>query len=293
MSVFVKFWGTRGSIPTPGSNTSRYGGNTSCYELRTDDALIILDAGTGLRELGQDLLRRGPGPVRGHMFFSHAHWDHIQGFPFFTPVYVPQNVFTVYGQSVGGKSIHSLLSGQMSSDYFPVEFQSLGSTLVAGTLAPGLVVDGVRVESFTQWHPGGSTGYTFHAEGLKVVYSTDNEIDLALGNKEAVDADPQAARSVPEAMVKFVQGADLLIADGQYRDDEYAQKRGWGHPRVTTLVDVAIAANVKRLAITHHDPMHSDRDVDAMIEACRDRVARRGSPLEVFGARESMELKLK
>jgi phosphoribosyl 1,2-cyclic phosphodiesterase len=293
MAVFVKFWGTRGSIPTPGSSTRTYGGNTSCVELRTESALVVCDAGTGLRELGLDLLRRGGDAITGHLFFSHAHWDHIQGFPFFAPAYLPQNTFVIYGSEVRERSMHSLLSGQMQSDYFPVEFSNLGARVLPGELTRGLQVGDVRVTSRRQWHPGSSLGFCFETQGRKVVYSTDNELDLALTNEEECARDLSALRRLPEDFVEFVRGADLLIADGQYTEDEYPKKRGWGHARATTVVDLAVAAGVRQLAITHHDPMHTDRDVDALIETCRARAARLSDrPPLVFGARESMELKI-
>lgn len=290
MSMFVKFWGTRGSIPTPGSQTAKYGGNTSCVEIRAGDTLLVCDGGTGLRELGQDLLRRG-GNVEGHLFFSHAHWDHIQGFPFFTPAYLPTSTFHVYGE-IGNRSIHSLLSGQMQSEYFPVRFSDLGSRIFPGELAQGQEIGGVKVTHFAQWHPGSSLGFAFEFAGRKVVYATDNELDQALLNAEAVDADLSVERKFPQALLDFVKDADLLIADGQYLDDEYPKKRGWGHPRVGTVVDLAIQANAKQLAITHHDPMHGDREVDAKILSCVERAARHMDAPPIFGAREHFELKI-
>lgn len=291
MSFFVKFWGTRGSIPTPGSGTAKYGGNTSCVEIRCGETLLICDAGTGIRELGLDLAKRSPGPVNAHLFFSHAHWDHIQGFPFFTPAYNPANTFRVYGH-LGDRTIHSLLSGQMSSDHFPVKFDDLGANIVAGELPDSLQINGVTVTHFHQWHPGSSLGFRFDYEGRSVVYATDNEIDAALENAAEVDADLNVERKLPTSFLKFCEGADLLICDGQYLDEEYKNKRGWGHPRVGTVVDLAVQAGVKQLAITHHDPMHTDRDIDAKIAVCQERASRSAKPPVIFGAREALELKL-
>jgi phosphoribosyl 1,2-cyclic phosphodiesterase len=293
MSLFVRFWGTRGSIPTPGPRTQKYGGNTACVEVRVNDTLIICDAGSGIRELGMDLLKRGKKPVVGHMFFSHAHWDHIQGFPFFIPVYVPTNTFHVYGTRQGDTRIHGLLSGQMRSDYFPVDFSELKSKIQPRGLDNGQGdIDGVRVRTFEQKHPGGSVAYSFEAEGRRVVYATDNEIDLTLPDREESLRDPAKVRSIPADLLDFMRGADLVIADGQYTDQEYATKVGWGHPRVSTIVDMAVLARVKQLAVSHHDPMHADADVDAMVAAGRERAAGQGSDVVVFGAREGMELKL-
>jgi len=294
MAIFVKFWGTRGSIPTPGPSTSRYGGNTACVEIRVGENLFICDGGTGLRELGMDLMRRAAGePIVGHMLFSHPHWDHIQGFPFFTPVYQPANTFHIWGFTKGDQRVFRLLSGQMRSDYFPVDFSELSATIRPAELESGQGwIDGVYVRALPQTHPGGSWAFAFEAEGKKVIYATDHELDLHLPDREASMRDPMAVREMPGPLVDFCAGADLLIADGQYTDEEYRAKVGWGHPRATTVVDLAIAAGVKQLAITHHDPMQTDPDVEKKIAACRQRAALRAPELQVFAAREGVELKL-
>jgi phosphoribosyl 1,2-cyclic phosphodiesterase len=294
VTFYVHFWGTRGSIPTPGNLARKYGGNTSCVEVRSDDTLLICDGGTGLRELGLDLLRRGDKPITGHLFFSHTHWDHIQGFPFFTPAYRADNTLRVYGTAEGDRRAFDLLSGQMRSvEYFPVDFAELKARIEPDHIDSGKrLIDGVRVRFFEQVHPGRSWAYSFEKDGQKVVFATDNEIDLALKNKDAAQADPLLPRQLPEDLVEFARGADLLIADGQYFDEEYPERVGWGHPRATTAVDLAAAADVKQLAIFHHDPMHSDVDVDRKIVLCRERALRLRKDLVVFGAREGLELRL-
>lgn len=293
MAFLVRFWGTRGSIPTPGRTTHKYGGNTSCVEVSVDDTLFILDGGTGLRELGVDLLRRPRRPIVAHFLFSHMHWDHIQGFPFFTPAYVPQNTLYIYGTSTGDRRFHKLLSGQMRSDYFPVDFSELNSHVVPADLGSGeRDIDGVTVRCFEQKHPGGSYAYSLEKNGHKVVYATDNEVDLTLPDMDAVQQDLPRLRNIPRDLVEFCAGADLLIADGQYTEDEYPKRIGWGHPRATTVVDLALQAGCKQLAVYHHDPMQSDDDVEAKIASCRGRVRRLGHDLFVFAAREGLELKL-
>ena len=289
MRIFVKFWGVRGSIPTPGPSTRRYGGNTSCYEIRIGDILIICDAGTGIRPLGLDLLKRSPNAIEGHMFLSHAHWDHIQGFPFFLPAYEESTKLFVYGLSTGDDRPHDLLSGQMQTDYFPVSFRDLGGQVIPSYLEnfEGQIGD-ITVRALEQIHPGASHAYSFEHDGRRVVYMTDNEIDQALPEIK----DDDQLRPIPQQMVDFVQGADLLIADGQYTEDEYLKKVGWGHARATTVTDLAIAGNVKRLAITHHDPMQSDQEVDAKIAVCRERVKTLSGNVEVFGAREGLEIRI-
>ncbi len=293
MEFYVKFWGTRGSIPTPGYRTKKFGGNTSCVEIRIGQELIICDAGSGLREMGLDLVTRKQQPPQGHFFFSHAHWDHIQGFPFFLPAYQSSYTFFVYGTSAEGVRVYDLLSGQMQSSYHPVDFSELSANIQARELSEGKTqIDGIEVDSYAMNHPGGATTYSFAIDGRKTIYASDCEVDAVLANREESLADPQAPRRLPTTMVDFFRDADLAIIDGQYTDQEYLDRIGWGHSRATTLVDLAVAAGVKQLAVTHHDPMQADDDVSRKIAACRSRAERLGSDLIVFGAREGMELKI-
>jgi phosphoribosyl 1,2-cyclic phosphodiesterase len=293
MSTIVRFWGTRGSIPTPGHKTRKYGGNTSCVEVGIDDALFICDGGTGLRELGIDLQARSEQSVVAHMFFSHTHWDHIQGFPFFMPAYAAKNSLYVYDVTADDDRVHRLLLGQMRSEYFPVNFSALGSRIVSSDLGGGdKHIEGVRVRHYEQTHPGRSFAFSFEKNGVKVVYATDNELDLTVSNAEDITRRPDELRRLPAEFVRFVGDADLLVADGQYTDEEYPEKVGWGHARATTLVDLALQAKVKQLAVFHHDPMHSDDAMDELVEKCRERALAAGSELVVFGAREGLAIKL-
>lgn len=293
MGLYVTFWGVRGSIPTPGHATQRYGGNTACIEVRVDDTLFILDGGSGLRPMGAAMAARGEMAVHAHMFFSHSHWDHIQGFPFFTPAYCPDTILRVYGTAEGDRGIFDLLNGQMQDKYFPVQFSDLGAQVIPDDLAGGGKRIGEAVVDYLDTcHPGGSLAFSVSAYNRKVVYSTDNELDLVLLNRDESLAFPSAPRKFPEHIVEFMKDSSLLIADGQYTDEEYKTKINWGHPRATTLVDLAMAANVQRLAITHHDPMQTDENVDVKIQHCRDRAAAIGYTGMIFGAREGVTLKL-
>lgn len=292
MSVFVRFWGTRGSIPTPGQSTRRFGGNTSCVEIRFDDTVFVCDGGTGLRELGLDLMRRDTKPVVVHMLFSHMHWDHIQGFPFFVPAYAKGSALHVYEVSPGDDRVRRLLHGQMRSEYFPVTFGDLDAAIQSGDLGGGeREICGVTVRCIEQTHPGRSFAYSFEKDGTKIVYATDNELDLTIENRQQADADPELLRQLPESFVRFVAGSDLLIADGQYTDAEYSQKVGWGHARSNTVADLAVQGRVRQCAIYHHDPMQTDEAVDAKIARARARAGRHAADLVVFGAREGLELK--
>lgn len=292
MAFFVRFWGVRGSIPTPGPRTRRYGGNTSCIEVRSEATVLIFDAGTGLRELGISLLRNPPKQgLDLHLFLSHPHWDHIQGFPFFGPAYLPTTTLSVYGSEANEN--YQLLSGQMSNAYFPVAFKDLSARIVPKSFKDEAVrVGDFVVRRFQQKHPGGSAGFRVeHADGV-VVYATDSELDQQLVDPAAVKKNPRSLRRLPAELVNAVKNADLLIADAQYTDEEYPQKVGWGHARANTVVDFAVQGAVKQLALTHHDPMQSDRDVDAKVLTAVERATAIGAPLEIFGAREGVTLKI-
>ena len=289
MGALVKFWGTRGSVPTPGSATRVYGGNTACVEIRWDEALFICDAGSGIRELGQELMTR-PGPLRANMLFSHPHWDHIQGFPFFAPAYDARNHLVIYGPESGDDRVFRLLSGQMGSDYFPVKFKDLQANICSASLAGGeQEIDGVLVESFPLNHPGGCHGYKLSKDGIQVAYMTDNE--LVPGPGELVpDPQDESRRTPPDALVNFVRGVDLLITDAQYSDEEYLQRQGWGHSSCVSVTDLAVAAEVRQLALFHHDPETTDSEVDSRVERCRVRASRFGADVSIFAAREGVEL---
>lgn len=284
MKMFIRFWGTRGSIPTPGEQTRTYGGNTACVEARVGDSLFILDAGSGIRELGDDILERSRNPVEAHMLFSHSHWDHIQGFPFFGPAYLPGTRIIIYGRESGDDRLFRLLSGQMESDYFPVNFADLQARVEPAWLDRGKMrVGDVEVACHPLSHPGGSLAYSLTTHRAKVVYATDNEIPFDPGNP--------GLRPAPRALVEFCRGADLLIADGQYSDFDYLRYRGRGHSSWLTAVDLAIQGEVSQLAVFHHDPASNDGILDDMVAECRLRVAQRGASLVVFAAREGVELK--
>ena len=292
MAVFVTFWGTRGSIPTPGNSTRVYGGNTPCVEVRMDEALFICDAGSGIRELGADLLTRKEAPEEMHLLITHTHWDHIQGFPFFAPAYIPNTRIRVYGTAPGDESRHRLVSGQMSSSYFPVGFGELKAEIVDDIFADGAKqVGDTRVVCFPLNHPGGCFGYAFERNGVKIVYLTDNEIENI---PDEVRDDPTAEerlRTVPAELVETIRDADLLIADAQYTDAEYEEKRGWGHTSCLTVTDLAIQAGVKKLALFHHDPTTTNNSVDERVRLCGERAAQFKSEIFIFGAREGVTLK--
>ena len=293
--MHIRFWGTRGSLAKPGPKTLRYGGNTSCVEVRArDGTLIVLDCGTGAHELGVALTASGEKPIRGHLMLTHTHWDHIQGFPFFAPLFVPGNEWDIYAPGGLGQHLETTLAGQMEYNYFPVTLAQLGATIRYHELAEGtLAIGGAQVTAQYLNHPALTLGYRIEADGATFVYAVDHEPNAA--SLAAHPSAPSAAEPVhaeDRRHVAFLAGADLVVHDTQYTAEEYPQKEGWGHSPAETAVDYAIAAGAKRLALFHYDPLRSDDAVDGVLAVCKDRVARSGSPLDVFASAEGMTIEL-
>jgi len=286
--VRVRFWGVRGSIPTPGFATARYGGNTPCVtvEARTPgsapDEVFILDAGSGIRLLGLDLLRQKRWPVRAHVLLTHTHWDHIQGFPFFAPAFIPGNEIVVYGAAGSEEDLQTALAGQMLHRYFPVSLDQLGATLRFVPVQPGTYQIGTaRVTVARLNHPGETVGYRVEVGGRSVAYVTDCE---PCGSVPDLQMDPP--------VLELARDADVLIHDAQYTDAEYPSKVGWGHSPVSFVVDVALAVRAKRLALFHHDPLRDDAQMDALVEQAREGARQRGNAVKVEAALEGATVEL-
>lgn len=296
----VTFWGTRGSVPTPGAATVRYGGNTSCVEVRTQaGTLVILDSGTGIRELGMSLLKRGV-PARGYLFLGHTHWDHIAGFPFFTPAFIPGNHFKIYGARDLDRSLQEVLSGQMHYTYFPVPLGDLRAEIAFEELDEGqLTVEDIDVRTHYLNHTAVTMGYRLEADGATVAYVTDHE-PYGLSLVREGGSEPEIGRGLrggffhggDRRLIEFVRGADLLIMDTQYTPEEYPLKRGWGHSPTDYVTDVAVEAGVKRYALFHHEPTHSDDQIDAMVSYCCARATEAGAKMEILGAAEGLTIEL-
>ena len=269
----IRFWGVRGSIASPGPDTQLVGGNTSCVEVRCGETTLILDAGTGLRGLGDELMKSGRRDA--HLLLSHLHWDHIQGLPFFVPLYVPQTQLTVYGPRAAEHSLEQVLGRQMTAPVFPVELSATPAKLGALEVGDGsrFRIDDVAVRAARLHHPGGVLAYRIDYAGHGVVYATDTEHGSQL--------DP--------ALVDLARGADVLIYDAQYTPDEYygragPAKIGWGHSTYEEGVKVARAAGVGRLVLFHHDPRRSDDQVAEIVGCARAAFA------DTVAAREGMSL---
>jgi phosphoribosyl 1,2-cyclic phosphodiesterase len=257
----IRFWGVRGSVAVSGSQVAWIGGNTPCLEVSHEGHRLILDAGTGIRALGMTMMKE-PRPAKWTMLFSHLHWDHLQGFPFFSPAYVPDNEATLYGPGPsGGVELMAALATQMQVPNFPVQLSAMRSRLSFSTAQAGspMEIGPFLVKPFELPHPQGCLGYRIEAEGKSFVYATD--VELSLDNLT-----PDVAR--------HLEGADALCLDAQYTPDEYlgrggSPKIGWGHSTMVDAAKVAAQVQPKRLYLFHHDPAHNDDMVQSMADEAR------------------------
>jgi phosphoribosyl 1,2-cyclic phosphodiesterase len=292
----LTFWGVRGSIPTPGKHTVRYGGNTPSSELRLDDdKLIILDAGTGIRNFGDYLINNGES-IKAHLLVTHPHWDHIQGFPFFKPAFISGNELTIVGTERPERFLREIISDQMNHIYFPVQLHDLKAKIhfVPVREEGEMMIHDAKVKMIYVNHPGFTVGYRIESRGKTLVYISDNEpFDRAaaanLTNFEAVvkekfyteDGDPN------QRIFDFCNDADVLIHDATYTPEEYLDRVGWGHSHYLFTLRVAAEANVKRLYLFHHDQNHSDDKVDDILKKCKKEVKSRGYKFECDAAIEN------
>jgi phosphoribosyl 1,2-cyclic phosphodiesterase len=252
---WFKFWGTRGSLPAPRPTTNKYGGNTPCMEVRAGKQVLIFDAGSGIRALGEKLLKEFK-KIDATLLFSHYHWDHIHGFPFFAPAFNPNNHFVVYGEPRGSRNVKDILSGQMAMPYFPVPLEVMQARFDFRDVRPRatLQIGQVVIKTQALNHPGHCLSYRIEYKGKSVVYATDTEHGSRLDSR----------------LVEHARGADYLIYDAAYTDAEInAGKKGFGHSTWREGVKVARAAEVKKLLLFHHEPCRDDRALSAIEEAAR------------------------
>ena len=276
----VKFWGTRGSIATPGPDTTRYGGNTACVEVRYGDHILVIDSGTGIRPLGNALMKEFPQPpIHIHIFVSHTHWDHIQGFPFFTPSFAPGNEIFLYSVRGAGKPLEKIFRGQMDSDYFPVLLSDLLAHLHFIELTGPVEIGPLTVDFEYLNHPGIAIAFRISVGGKSVVYVSDHE---PFYRSQEGELGERAERKVTE----FARGADLYIREAQYTEEEYPAKKGWGHSSLQDALRTAAQAQVRQLAIFHHDPAHDDTFMDQMMQGCQETVRASSYPFACFIAKE-------
>lgn len=288
--VKVRFWGTRGSLARPGAKTLRYGGNTSCVQLTSPaGALVVIDSGTGAYDLGRDLLAGASQPLRGSLLISHTHWDHIQGFPFFAPLFAKGGHWDVYGPAGLGKSLRETMAGQMQYSYFPLTLEDLGAKIRFHDIVEGCFeIEDIHITTCFLNHPVLTLGYRFEMDGVCVVYACDHEPYFRKTGEETTEVSERDMRHSA-----FLAGADLVIHDAQFTDAEYEARRNWGHSPVEYVVQMAELAEVREIALAHHDPARSDDELDAIVRATRKRLEAKGSPLRVFAAADGQTMELR
>ena len=304
----VKFWGVRGSIPVPGPETARYGGNTSCLEISGKNGeCIILDSGTGIRELGQDLMKRGSPLPKIHLLISHTHWDHIQGFPFFSPCYIPGTPIDIKGpvHYHESRSIRDVFDIQMQYEFFPISNRQLDADIHYKTLdETAFKIGKIRVNTQFTNHPVRCLAYRLEENGRAMVYACDHEpyYNLFKTDNEGEENEEnllfagvdETVKAANERFVDFLQGADLLVLDSQYTPEEYpALRRNWGHSSWDYCLEWKKAAGADRLVLTHHEPLRTDEQLDEIyVNVCRTAQEMGMDPEKIVMSKEGMELSI-
>ncbi len=282
--IAVQYWGVHGTLPAPGPEFTRYGGNTPCVSVEIGgEPLTIFDCGSGIKRLSDRVMAQGAQRFTGRVFISHTHWDHINTVPFFAPLYLRGNQIDLFGPYQGDLTIERAISAQMESVYFPVTIREFGARLTFRDLREETLEFGpVHVDTMLLRHPGYCLGYKLRCRGRTVCYITDNELYLP--------SDPRHDARYVERLAGFVRGADVLITDTTYRDHEYPSKVDWGHSCVSQVADLAARAEVRRLHLFHHDPDQTDADIDAKLEETCKELARLGSKVACEAPAEGSSL---
>ncbi|MBP7340911.1 MAG: MBL fold metallo-hydrolase [Smithellaceae bacterium] len=279
--MIIRCWGARGSIPTSGKQYLRYGGNTTCLEIRNNrNDILLVDAGSGIREAGNAFLAEGRQDFT--LLLTHAHWDHIMGFPFFKPLYHHDTRITVWGCTFAQESIRDMLARVMTAPYFPIKYDDVHARISYEDICAETYAFGdMMITPVALSHPNQGTGFKFSENGRSFVFLTDNELGLRHDGGLAY-----------EDYREFCRGADLLIHDAEYRDEEYPKKRGWGHSTIEQAVSLALDAGVPRLGLFHHNQDRVDDEVDDLVAACKRIIRERQSALSCFAVHQGMDLAL-
>jgi phosphoribosyl 1,2-cyclic phosphodiesterase len=279
--MLIKCWGARGSLPVSGPEFDKYGGNTTCLEIRSSEGdVLVVDAGTGIRKLGNQLAKEKVKDI--NMIFTHAHWDHIMGFPFFMPIYNKDTNIKICGCSCAQESISNLVARTMEQPFFPINYDQLASNIeFAGECQLKFNIGSIQIETIILNHPQNGLGYKFTEGGKSFVFLTDNELSFKHPNGLEFDD-----------YLRFSDGADFLIHDSEYRASEYSFTRGWGHSLYTDALELALKANVRKFGLFHHNVDRTDDVQDEILEDCKRIIKERGSKLECIGTNQYFQVEL-
>jgi len=280
----LQFWGVRGTLPVPGKKTIRYGGNTSCVTLHIEKKhFFIFDAGTGIKELSNHLVKQKRFPLRAKIFISHPHFDHIDGLPFFVPLFMQGNEFEILGTHQGDKKMKDLISAHMDGIYLPFTIKEFAAKLTFRNLSEeDFFIEDIHIQTILLNHPGRCLGYRVKYKNKIFCYLTDNELYL--------ENSPQHDPLVMNRLVHFIQDCDVLVSDATYTDEEYMKKIGWGHSSLTRVVDLADKAKVKLLCLFHHDPEQYDKDIDTKLKQAKALLKARHSSTRCIAPAEGKKI---
>jgi phosphoribosyl 1,2-cyclic phosphodiesterase/ActR/RegA family two-component response regulator len=283
-NMLVHFWGSRGTLPVPGEKTVRFGGNTNCVTLTLGSKyFFIFDAGTGIKELSNHLLKENKFPLSAKIFISHPHYDHINGIPFFVPLYMKGNDFEILGTRHADLGIEKLLGDQMDSVYFPITMKEFGANISFRDLCEEtFYIDKLKIQTILLNHPGKCLGYRVQYKNKAFCYITDNELYL--------EESPHYNQFDVDKLINFIKDADVVVIDATYTDEEYLKKIGWGHSSVSRVIDVADRAKVKLLCLYHHDPDQFDKDIASKLKQAKTLLKRRKSKTRCIASAESTEI---
>jgi phosphoribosyl 1,2-cyclic phosphodiesterase len=301
----VKFWGVRGSLPVPGRKTERYGGNTSCVEVRSDSGTrVVVDAGTGIRKLGKELVAEDAGKSEVHLLISHTHWDHIQGLPFFSPLYQKGNQLCVYARKRDDLHLRAVFASQTDDPYFPIPFEEAKADIAFRELSDSaqFEIADVKVACARLNHPYIATAYRLTVDGASVVYVSDTApfSDILFEDQfvaqppgpgaELPVADRQKLARMREGIVRLCEGADLVVYDTMFTPDDYRRIPHFGHSRPSDALQICREAGARQLALFHHAPERSDAEIDAILADTKAMAKREGIGLDIVAAYEGLDL---
>ena len=289
--MLIKFWGTRGSIPVPGNSTLKYGGNTPCVEIRSsENKLLILDGGSGIREFGKHIFNT-KDEKDIHIFISHYHWDHIQGIPFFIPLFNPNNKITFYGISSNGLNVEKEMKQQMLPNNFPISLEEFKAELHFKEIDKNIVynINGLKVETFIVNHPSPTLTFKIIEGNDSFIYMTDNELII---DNELERQNDSFLRSMNKELIAFCKDCNYLIHDAMFDEDSMLDKKGWGHSSNVSLAQFSIMANIKNLVLFHFNPDYNDSKIDFILKETQLFLEHQHSKIKCLAYKEGLEIKI-